>query len=160
MGTKYKCRVCHATVDSDYAFQSYTAKGKPFYCCSQSEYVKYIIERNKENQVKEYTYRALGEKTSNGQLYKEIGEWHSIYSWDRLIEYFEESIDRLESTMRSKEFKSIYSKIRYLSTVVKNTIDDVKPKTIEEKMVKSASEFVEPVTSAKTKRRGLANIDV
>ncbi len=158
MGNKYKCRVCHATVDSDYAFQSFTAKGKPFYCCNQSEYVKYVIEKNKENRVKDFTYQALGQKTSNSQLYKEIGEWHSNNSWDKLIAYFEANVDYIESQMNAKEFNSIYGKIRYLSAIVKNHIDDFKFDV--DLPVRPASEFVEPVITNKKKRRGLMDIDV
>lgn len=159
MGNKYKCRVCHATVDSDYAFQSFTVKGKPFYCCNQSEYIGFIIEENKKKAVKNYTYRILGQEVSHGQLAQEISEWHKTNSWDKLIAYFEANADSIESKMSSKNFASIYGKIRYLSAIVKNSIDDFKLEV--EEPIRPASEFVEPViNNNKKKRRGLVDVDV
>ena len=61
--------------------------------------------------------------------------------------------------MSSKNFASIYGKIRYLSAIVKNSIDDFKLEV--EEPVRPASEFVEPViNNNKKKRRGLVDIDV
>lgn len=159
MGNKYKCKFCGNKVDSDYAFQTCNRSGKSSYWCSQSEYIKYVIEENKRKTVRSYAYRILGEEVSHSQLAKELDAWHETNSWDKLIAYFEANTDSLENKMNSKQFNSIYGKIRYLSAVVRDTIDDFKLEV--EEPVRPASEFVEPViNNNKKKRRGLVDIDV
>lgn len=159
MGNKYKCKFCGNKVDSDYAFQTCNRSGKSSYWCSQSEYIKYVIEENKRKTVKSYVFRILNEEISHAQLTKELNDWHETNSWDKLIAYFEANADSLENTMRSKESISIYRKIKYFSSIVKNTIDDFKLEV--EEPIRPASEFVEPViNNNKKKRRGLVDVDV
>ena len=158
MGNKYTCKFCHNKIDSDYAFQTYNKSGTSYWC-SQSEYVKYTLEENKRKAVKSYACRILGKEVSHGQLTKELDAWHETNSWDKLIAYFEANADSLENKMNSKDFTSTYGKIRYLSTIVKNQIDDFKLEV--EEPVRPASEFVEPViNNNKKKRRGLVDVDV
>ena len=160
MGRRCKCKLCGAELNTDTAYRGTTDKGCQFYCCSESEYNADLMDKAARINVIEYTYQIIG-RTDNGALYKEIEAWHKFSSWRKIEHYLEQNVDYINSQMNGKTFSNIYNKIRYMSAIVKNSIDDFKEQTapVIEKQSNELIPVKERVTP-KPKRRGLAYIDV
>ena len=151
MGRRCICKICGAELNTDTAF-----KGNRYYCCSESEYLNYNSEIASRNNVINYLFQLC--KTNNSALFKEMNVWHETASWSKLENYFRDNIEYLTNVLNNKSFEKIYYKIRYLSGIVKNNIDDYKESAPDIQI--SASEFIPVNYKPKPKRKGFADIDV
>lgn len=156
MGRRCICKLCGAELNTDIAFVGTTNKGNSYYCCSESEYTQHNAEIISKNNVIEYTFQIIG-RTNHSALFKEINLWHETASWNKLESYFRDNIEYLINVFNNKSFDKIYYKIRYLSAIVKDNIDDYKEKIPD--IQKPASEFI-PVNYKPNKRKGFADINV
>lgn len=151
MGRRCICKICGAELNTDTAF-----KGNRYYCCSESEYLNYNSEIASRNNVINYLFQLC--KTNNSALFKEMNVWHETASWSKLENYFRDNIEYLTNVLNNKSFEKIYYKIRYLSAIVKDNIDDYKETVLDIQI--SASEFIPVNYKPKPKRKGFADIDV
>lgn len=151
MGRRCICKICGAELNTDTAF-----KGNRYYCCSESEYLNYNSEIASRNNVINYLFQLC--KTNNSALFKEMNVWHETASWSKLENYFRDNIEYLTNVLNNKSFEKIYYKIKYLSGIVKNNIDDYKESAPDIQI--SASEFIPVNYKPKPKRKGFADIDV
>lgn len=151
MGRRCICKICGAELNTDTAF-----KGNRYYCCSESEYLNYNSEIASRNNVINYLFQLC--KTNNSALFKEMNVWHETASWSKLENYFRDNIEYLTNVLNNKSFEKIYYKIKYLSGIVKNNIDDYKESAPDIQI--SASEFIPINYKPKPKRKGFADIDV
>ena len=156
MGRRCICKICGAELNTDTAFTGTTLKGNHYYCCSESEYLNYNSEIVSKNNVIDYVFQLC--KTNNSALFKEMNVWHETASWSKLENYFRDNIEYLTNVLNSKSFEKIYYKIRYLSAIVKDNIDDYKESAPDIQI--SASEFIPVNYKPKPKRKGFADIDV
>ena len=128
MARTAKCRICGKTLDTSTAFK---IEGKPTkYFCSESEWQVEEERKKKAAEDKDKVYRLIcrimGEQEIiNSALFKEWVEWNKVADNVKIAQYLEESKDYLTSAL-GKITSSEYSRIRYLSTIIKNSIKDFK----------------------------------
>ena len=151
MGRRCICKICVAELNTDTTF-----KVNRFYCCSIFYYLNYNSEIASRNNVINYLFQLC--KTNNSALFKEMNVWHETASWSKLESYFRDNIEYLTNVINSKSFEKIYYKIRYLSAIVKDNIDNYKESVPDIQI--SASEFIPVNYKPKPKRKGFADIDV
>lgn len=139
MGRKAKCRACSTELDTTTAFKliehDTNGKEKRFYFCDRDEYLEYEEEKRKAWDNKEKFYKLfcdiLGVSgITNTALWKEKAEINKVFSDDIIIGYLEANKEWITNTVGRLD-GNIYGKIRYISTILKNSLEDFKP-TIKE----------------------------
>ena len=98
----------------------------------------------------------------NTSLWDEWAIWNKIATNELIGRYLEENKDYLVGAISRLEDKE-FNRIRYLSTVLKNSLGDYKPKAIvkeaEKPKVQVDTTFYEPVETQNNKRRSLADLE-
>lgn len=161
-----KCRYCKESLST---FNSYRVEedGKRMYFCSEDHYKKYdnvrlLKKQDEENKNSSYDIISIifGYRLQNTALFKEWKCWNEIADNKKILQYLKENQDYLMQVMK-KDFSSEYGKIKYFSTILKNSLGDFKPK-VEEPVIKVSVDetfydFVPTVSSKR--RRSLADLE-
>jgi YHS domain-containing protein len=129
---KAKCKICGAELDTKTAYKVTDKNGKNKYFCSQSEFEAEEERKKKVAEDKERVYRLICDimgvnEILNTALWKEKLEWNKAFSDEFIAKYLEEKKDYLSSAI-ARLSGTEYAKIRYISTVLKNSLRDFKPR--------------------------------
>lgn len=167
-----KCLVCGIDLDSKTAHRVELIVNKKTgekeinykYCCSEAEYLADKERKKKASKDKDRAYYLIcdimNEKAIiHTSLWKEWKEWNKVADNAKIGDYLEENKEHLSSVIARLE-KSEYAKIRYLSAIIKNEINDFKPKVIVEKpkVVVEETIYEAPIQSL-NKRRSLEDLE-
>lgn len=162
---KAKCKICGTELDTKTAYKVTDKNGKNKYFCSSSEFETEEERKKKAAADKDRVYRLICDimgvnEVLNTALWKEKLEWNKAFSDEFIAKYLEEKKDYLSSAI-ARLSGTEYAKIRYISTVLKNSLRDFKPKV----EVKEAPKVVvdqtiyEAPTQSLNKRRSLAELE-
>lgn len=167
---KAKCKICGSELDTKTAYKVTDKNGKNKYFCSQSEFEAEEECKKKAAEDKDRVYRLICDimgvnEVLNTALWKEKIEWNKAFSDEFIAKYLEEKKDYLSSAI-ARLSGSEYAKIRYISTVLKNSLRDFQPKVevaekpkvvVEEQPNEHLTMFVN--TKKVTRRKGFAEED-
>lgn len=152
-----KCKICGNKIDKATAYcVPKTGKNKiiNYYYCSEDEYKNDVYQKSVNEQLKtklwELIVSFIGE-TQNTILYKEMTLWGN--DKQKIIGYLTDNKDYISRVM-AKDFVSEYAKIRYFSAIIKNNINDYKPKP-PEVIKQSDNEFYESKYVPRKRRKCL-----
>lgn len=139
MGRKCKCTICKAELNTDTAYtwihypDKPGSKPKKFYYCSESEYLNYIIKKNKEKsdkiKINEVINNIIGYENKNTLLFAQERKWISIPDAIEVIENHSELISKILSDKGFTydaihiDYSSQYRFIKYLSAVINNNLE-------------------------------------
>lgn len=166
MARTAKCQICGKQGEVTTMYKKVVGKINKYYC-SLSEYEAEEERKRKVTEDKDRVYRLIcdimGEQEIiNSALFKEWVEWNKVADNVKIAQYLEESKDYLTSAL-GKITSSEYSRIRYLSTIIKNSIKDfkVQPKVQNKVQPKVVIDDVvyEAPTRSLNKRRSLADLE-
>ena len=132
---KAKCKICGSALDTTTAYKVTDKNGKNKYFCSASEFEAEEERKKKAAEDKDRVYRLICDimgvnEVLNTALWKEKIEWNKAFSDEFIAKFLEEKKDYLSSAI-ARLSGSEYAKIRYISTVLKNSLRDFKPKLAE-----------------------------
>lgn len=130
-----KCRICGAPLDTTIAYKI-VVKGVNKYFCSKEEYDNEETKKQQEVDNRNKSYRLICEifnvkEILNTALWKEYNEWLKVSESSKIVDYLGENKDYL-TKMINRLNATEFAKIRYLSAILKNGLNDFKPKKIEE----------------------------
>ena len=154
---KAKCKICGAELDTKTAYKVTDKNGKNKYFCSQSEFEAEEERKKKIAEDKDRVYRLICDimgvnEVLNTALWKEKIEWNKAFSDEFIAKYLEEKRDYLSSAI-ARLSGTEYAKIRYISTVLKNSLRDFKPMVeVVEKPKVVVEEHYETKYKAKARR--------
>lgn len=158
-----KCKICGNVLDSKTAYKITVGKTNKYYC-SKEEYNAETQKKEKEKEDKDAVYDAaceiLGYQVKNTAFFKEWNEWLALKSNEIIAKYLQENRDYLTGAI-SRLSSGEYAKIRYLSTILKNSLVDFKPKSNEAPKPKVIVEEViyETPSHSFNKRRSLVDLE-
>ena len=129
---KAKCKICGSPLDTNTAYKVTDKNGKNKYFCSATEFEAEEERKKKAAEDKDRVYRLICDimgvnEVLNTALWKEKIEWNKAFSDEFIAKYLEEKKDYLSSAI-ARLSGTEYAKIRYISTVLKNSLRDFKPK--------------------------------
>ena len=141
---KAKCKICGMELDTKTAYKVTDKNNKNKYFCSQSEFEAEEERKKKIQEDKDRVYRLICDimgvnEVLNTALWKEKLEWNKAFSDEFIAKYLVEKKDYLSSAI-ARLSGTEYAKIRYISTVLKNSLRDFKPKVVEVVLPKAVSE--------------------
>ena len=162
------CRYCKRLIEKKDAFPS---PQQGFYYWDESHYSAHIKAREdkkikaeekkqkKIDPVYETFVDIFGFRTQNSALFREMKLWRGICSDEKILAYLQENkgyfknkLERLDGTE--------YSRIMYISTILKNHLADYKISSkIEPEKINVNCEIYEPVRAAKKRRKSLAELE-
>jgi hypothetical protein len=154
---KAKCKICGTELDTVTAYKVTDKNGKNKYYCGQSEFEAEEERKKKVAEDKDRVYRLICDimgvnEVLNTALWKEKLEWNKAFSDEFIAKYLEEKKDYLSSAI-ARLSGTEYAKIRYISTVLKNSLRDFKPRVeVVEKPKVVVEEHYETKYKAKTRR--------
>ena len=127
-----KCKICGTELDTNTAYKVTDKNGKNKYFCSASEFEAEEERKKKAAEDKDKVYRLICDimgvnEVLNTALWKEKIEWNKAFSDEFIAKYLEEKKEYLSSAI-ARLSGTEYAKIRYISTVLKNSLRDFKPK--------------------------------
>jgi YHS domain-containing protein len=152
-----KCRICGKTLDTNTAYKVTDKNGKNKYFCSVSEFETEETRKKKSQEDKDRVYRLICDimcvkEIISTALWKEWQVWLKVADNEKIAQYLEENKDYLTSAM-SRIGSSEYGCIRYLSTIIKNSLADFKPKVeVVEKPKVVVEEHYETKYKSKTRQ--------
>ena len=162
---KAKCKICGSALDTNTAYKVTDKNGKNKYFCSASEFKTEEERKKKAAEDKDRVYRLICDimgvnEVLNTALWKEKIEWNKAFSDEFIAKYLEEKKEYLSSAI-ARLSGSEYAKIRYISTILKNSLRDFRPKIIEAERPKVVVEetIYEAPTQSLNKRRSLAELE-
>ena len=167
---KAKCKICGTALDTNTAYKVTDKSGKNKYFCSASEFEAEEARKKRSAEDKDRVYRLICDimgvnEVLNTALWKEKIEWNKAFSDEFIAKYLEEKKDYLSSAI-ARLSGSEYAKIRYISTVLKNSLRDFRPRVevqevskivVEEQPNEHLTMFVN--TKKVTRRKGFAEED-
>lgn len=130
-----KCRICGAALDTTIAYKV-VVKGVNRYYCSQTEFDNEEAKKQQETENRNTTYRLIckifnKDEILNTALWKEYNEWLKVDESSKIVDYLGENKDYLTKAINRLNANE-FAKIRYLSAILKNNLNDFKPKKVEE----------------------------
>ena len=152
-----KCKICGTELDTNTAYKVTDKNGKNKYFCNASEFEAEEERKKKAAEDKDRVYRLICDivgvnEVLNTALWKEKIEWNKAFSDEFIAKYLEEKKDYLSSAI-ARLSGTEYAKIRYISTVLKNSLRDFKPKeTVVEAPKTTVEEHYETKYKAKVRR--------
>lgn len=171
LGRKAKCRACGKELDTTTAFKlieyDTNDKEKRFYYCSRDEYKEDEAKKEKAAADKDKVYRLICDiigrsEILNTALWKEKAIWNKVSTDEVIAQYLEENKIYLTSAISRLEDKE-FNRIRYLSTILKNSLGDYKFKVIvkenEKPKTRVDETFYGPEVTKQNKRRSLADLE-
>jgi hypothetical protein len=159
-----KCQICKTELDTKTAYKIVDKNNKNKYYCSQSEFEAEEVRKKKAQEDKDRVYYLIcdimGEKEIiNTALWKEWQVWNRVADNVKIGQYLEENKNYLTSVI-VRLGSSEYARIRYLSTIIKNKINEFKPKVEVEKVKIVVEETIyEAPTQSLNKRRSLDDLE-
>ena len=160
-----KCKICGSELDTKTAYKVTDKNGKNKYFCSDSEFEAEEERKKKAAEDKDRVYRLICDimgvnEVLNTALWKEKIEWNKAFSDEFIAKYLEEKKEYLSSAI-ARSSSSEYAKIRYISTVLKNSLRDFRPKVevVEKPKVVVEETIYEAPTQSLNKRRSLADLE-
>ena len=163
---KAKCKICGRQLDTNTAYKIVDKNGKNKYYCSQSEYEAEEARKKKAKEDKDKVYKFIcdlfGYEIQNTQLFAEWNLWNKLKSNEMIDEYLVENKEELQQIC-NKPFEGEYQKIRDFAAVLKNSLEDFKPKVevADKAVIETMDE--QPAMYVNTKkinrRRGFAEED-
>lgn len=170
---KGKCRACGEVVDTETAYAVMVNKRRSFYC-NEAEYHEYQKDKRSIQKVagtsqqqidKDKVYwlicDIIGRKEIiNTALWKERAIWKTIASDETIARYLHANKDYLINVI-SKLDDVEFSRIRYLSAIIKNNLGDFKQNTQKTEKPKTQVDetFYGTETTKQNKRRSLADLE-
>lgn len=161
---KCKCRICGKSHDTKDAYKV-IVNDKNQYYCSQKEYEEDLAQKKKIAEDKDKVYNLICDifgvnALLNTALWKEKAVWNKAFSDEIIAKYLAENKNYLTSVIARLD-SSEYAKIRYLSTIIKNSLGDFKPKVevVEKPKVVVEETIYEAPTHTLNKRRSLADLE-
>lgn len=184
-----KCRHCQTNTNTNDAYLVMLGKQRAYFC-NEEHYNLFIEEKEaikqKKTEEKEATRQKKKEEHDatvqkhkeiknkvyylicdiigrkeilNTILWKEWKEWNKVFSNETIASYLEENKAYLTSTisrLKDKEF----NRIRYLSAILKNSLEDFKPKEKVQTVVNPIIQDEHYETKFKLKsRRGFDDLE-
>ena len=152
---KAKCKICGVGLDTNTAYKVTDKNGKNKYFCSAEEFEADEAMKKKAAEDKDRVYRLICDimgvnEVLNTALWKEKLEWNKAFSDEFIAKYLEEKKEYLSSAI-ARLSGTEYAKIRYISTVLKNSLRDFKPRV---EVVEIPKVVVEEHYETKYKARG------
>lgn len=152
---KAKCKICGTELNIKTAYKVTDKNGKNKYFCSVVEFEAEEERKKKTQEDKDRVYRLICDimgvnEVLNTALWKEKLEWNKAFSDEFIAKYLEEKKDYLSSAI-ARLSGTEYAKIRYISTVLKNSLRDFKPRV---KVVEVPKVAVEEHYETKYKAKG------
>lgn len=168
-----KCRYCGILKEKKESYQDPMKKG--FYYCDESHYSAHIkaaedkkrkleekaeaSRQKKFDPVYEEIADIFGYRIENAALFREIKLWKGICNNEKILAYLQENKGYLKSRLERLDGKE-YSRIMYISAVLKNNLADFATTIREEPTkIKVDCEIYEPVANTRKKRRGLSVLE-
>lgn len=112
-------------------------------------------KQRKIDPVYEEVADIFGYRTQNSVLFAEMKLWRGICDDAKILAYLQEHKDFIKSKLEKLD-NSEYSRIRYMSAILKNNLADYKKTVkVETEKINVDCEIYEPTVSTKRKRRGL-----
>ena len=159
MARQVKCKICGKLLDKENAYCIEKIGKKTttrLYYCSEKEYKDNLYDKSKKEQLKkdlnDMVASFIGE-THSTVLYKEMQLWGG--DTEKIISYLRDNKYNIGRAL-AKDFVSEYAKIRYFSAIIKNNINDFKPKA-PEIIKKSDDEFYEAKFVQRKRRKCLSD---
>ena len=185
-----KCRYCQTNIGIKDSYLHIFGKQKAYFC-NEEHYNLFIFEKEEAKRKKEERLETIRQKKQeehdlavkqrkeekdrvyyliceivgkkeiiNTVLWKEWKEWSKVCSNKTIASYLEENKAYLTSTISRLEDKE-FSRIRYLSAILKNSLGDfkLKEKETEKPKVQVDETFYEAAPSTRNKRRSLADLE-
>lgn len=165
---KVTCRYCKKLIEKGDAFPSPQQR---FYYCDVSHYSAHVKAReDKKMKAEEKKQRKIdpvyeafvdifGFRTQNAALFREMKLWRGICSDEKILAYLQEHKDYLKNKLERLD-STEYSRIMYISTILKNSLADYTVKAkVEPEKINVDCEIYEPIRSAKKRRKGLAELE-
>jgi YHS domain-containing protein len=151
-----KCKSCGNKIEKDKAYKV-TVSGKNSYYCNKQEYETIVKNRELKNNTYEIIYQIFQREVTNTALFKEINSLVEVYGYEKIYLYLIDNKEYLISVLQ-KSFQNEYSKIRYFSAILRNSLSDYSiPEKKEEKVIEI--EFVNMDKQTIRKRRILADME-
>jgi hypothetical protein len=164
------CQICRKKIELDSAYKvvvvsKKTKKETNKYYCSEQEWQTEENRKKKAAADKDKVYYLIcdiiGEKEIiNTALFKEWEVWNRVADNVKIGDYLEEKKDYLTSTI-SRLGAPEYTRIRYLSTIIKNNIKTFvsKTKVAEKPKVVVEETIYNTPTQSLNKRRSLDDLE-
>ena len=165
-----KCRNCGKFFDRDKAIVIERGKAKLFYCseeCEEKAKEQEIIAQKKENE-KDAVYNEIcdifGYKITNTALWKEWAVWNQAADNTKILAYLKENKEYLTGVI-GRLSSGEYPRIRYISSILKNSLHDYKVKVVEEekstpKIEQNMNEMMYEIhNTKKNKRQSLEDLE-
>lgn len=167
------CKYCKAKVEKADALQIPGEKYNTYYCNQEcydkanAEKKAKEIERLAKKQEKEENKQKridpvyeeiadiFGYRIANSALFKEMKLWRGICDDSKILAYLQEHKIYIKNKLEQLD-SSEYSRIRYVSAILKNSLADYKRTVrVEPEKINVDCEIYEPSFSTRKKRRGL-----
>ena len=135
-----KCQICQKKIERDDAYRITTiskesGKKTNKYYCSEEEFLTEQSRKKKIQDDQDRVYKLccdiFGYKVHNSQFFTEWHMWKDLKTNEIIAQYLQDNIEFLKDICQ-RDFDNEYSKIRYFSAFLKNSLYDYKPKPIEE----------------------------
>lgn len=167
------CKYCKSKVEKADALQIPGEKYNTYYCNQEcydkanAEKKAKEIERLAKKQEKEENKQKridpvyeeiadiFGYRIANSALFKEMKLWRGICDDSKILAYLQEHKIYIKNKLEQLD-SSEYSRIRYVSAILKNSLADYKRTVrVEPEKINVDCEIYEPSFSTRKKRRGL-----
>lgn len=163
------CSICKKKIEKDIAYKIVTVSptnGKKTnkYYCSEAEYIREEERKKKAKEDKDKVYFLIcdmfGYEIQHTQFFDEWKAWNKLKTNEIIYKYLRENETYLRQ-MCDKPFNNEYSRIRYFSAILKNSLMDYVPKVEvaeKPKVVVEETIYETPMRSI-NKRRSLADLE-
>lgn len=167
------CKYCKAKVEKADALQVPGEKYNTYYCNQEcydkanAEKKAKEIERLAKKQEKEENKQKridpvyeeiadiFGYRIANSALFKEMKLWRGICDDSKILAYLQEHKNYIKNKLEQLDSNE-YSRIRYVSAILKNSLADYKKAVrVEPEKINVDCEIYEQSFSTRKKRRGL-----
>lgn len=148
-----KCKICKNKVERNEAYKV-VVKDKNHYYCNVDEYVKWNEENESRRKVIDFAFEVIGE-TTNTSLMKDLSQIAKVHTYTKMINYMESNVEEIVNSM-NKHFETEYGKIRYFTTIIKNSIGDFKEKKEETEEIYNL-DVIEEVKYTPTKKKSFSD---
>lgn len=167
------CKYCKAKVEKADALQVPGEKYNTYYCNQEcydkanAEKKAKEIERLAKKQEKEENKQKridpvyeeiadiFGYRIANSVLFKEMKLWRGICDDSKILAYLQEHKNYIKNKLEQLDSNE-YSRIRYVSAILKNSLADYKKAArVEPEKINVDCEIYEQSFSTRKKRRGL-----
>ena len=149
------CKICGKKIDRDTAYKVKCGKINKYYC-NEQEYQEVSKKKKLKDDIYSLIFEIIG-NTKNTALFKEVKLWLEVADYEKIRAFLIDKKDTIIWSLNHKNFPSEYSRIRYFSAIVKNSINDFE---MPENIVPSAEpEFYESKFAPKRRRKCLDDYD-